>query len=126
MMGVAADDPGSDAFQATPCVFENSAGRFFSSVDPSKCGPRQCGQLLAWEWVTKSGMVSNPRRNFMRLLYEPDASIATARGTARYFGQRVYNAGAVYSKPCASATALWVTLPFITFRPPMRAGCFWQ
>src|SRR5438552_11323186 len=47
MMGVAAAAPGSGVDHLTFLVLENSAGRFFSVLEPLKCVPRHCGQFSA-------------------------------------------------------------------------------
>src|SRR5205814_8414774 len=47
MAGEAALGPGSGNVQAIFSVFDHWAGRFFSGLEPSKFGPRHCGQLAA-------------------------------------------------------------------------------
>src|SRR6478609_9202319 len=56
MTGVAAEGPGNSVTHFTLLVLENSAGRFFAVVEPSKFGPRQLGQFCA---VTVSNELSN-------------------------------------------------------------------
>jgi hypothetical protein len=47
MIGVAADGPGNCVDHLTFFVFENSAGKLFSPLDPLKLGPRHCAQFSA-------------------------------------------------------------------------------
>src|ERR1035441_10676606 len=69
-MGVAAAPPGRSALQAMFSLRLHCDGRFFSSLEPLKNGPRQCGQSparTAEAGTTETNISSVVVNNILRL-----------------------------------------------------------
>ena len=79
-MGVAAAGPGRTATHFTLFVLEKSSGNFSSEVEPSKFGPRQCGQSAALIDIelqkVRSAMKANVTSGFISDVFDGVESVA--------------------------------------------------
>ena len=85
-IGVAPLRIGSGVFQATFSVGDHFAGRPFSGLAPSSCGPRHCGQLSAYTESPELAASSTPSAIVARIGH-PLRRVGPAKG-----GQRTMNA----------------------------------
>src|SRR5205814_828833 len=73
MIGVAAEVPGSGAAHFTFLFLENSAGRFFSVLEPLKKGPRHCGQFSPQAETARAIGAPRVRNSVLSVFIKPIA-----------------------------------------------------